>query len=291
MSRRGWLLFVALCVIWGIPYLFIKVAVAEVPPPALVFLRTGIAFLVLAPFTLRQPGLRRLPAKWLWILGYTASELAVPWFLLARAEQHISSSLAGLLVATVPLLGVVVYRFTGAHEPIAARRLIGLVVGFAGVAALVGIDIGSVSSTALAEMCLVVLGYTLGPLFISRGLADLPSLWVVVVSLLFTAVIYAPAAAVQFPASISLKSWVAIGVLAILCTAVAFLIFFALIREVGPSRSVVITYVNPAVAIIAGVLVLGEPLTTGMAVGFPLVILGSILGTSAARQPAAAPLT
>lgn len=290
MSKRGWSLFASLCVIWGIPYLFIKVAVADVPPPVLVFLRTGIAVLVLLPFAVREPGLRRLLPKWPWILGYTAAELAVPWLMLARAEQHIPSGLAGLLVATVPLLGIVVYRFTGAHEPIDARRLAGLFIGFAGVAALVGIDIGSLNGGALAEMSLVVLGYTLGPLFISRGLAGLSSLWVVVVSLGLTALVYSPAAAVEFPSHISGEAWAAIAVLAVVCTAVAFLLFFALIREVGPARSVVITYVNPAVAILCGVIVLGEPLTAGMAIGFPLVLIGCVLGTSAKAETAAEPV-
>jgi len=290
MSRKGWALFSALCVIWGIPYLFIKVAVAEMSPQVLVLLRTGAAVLVLLPFALRQPGVRDLLPKWPWIVAYTIAEIALPWLMLARAEQHISSSLAGLLIATMPLLSIVLYRFTGAREPIASRRLLGLLVGFAGVAALVGLDIGTIEPSALGQMGLVVLGYTLGPLIISQRLSDLSSLWVIVMSLALTAAAYAPFAAAGMPSTLSVEAIVAIVVLAVACTAIAFLIFFALIAEVGPARTTVMTYVNPAVAILAGVLVLDEPLTAGMAVGFPLVLVGSLLGTWASRQPVAEPL-
>lgn len=290
MSRKGWALFSALCVIWGIPYLFIKVAVAEMSPQVLVLLRTGAAVLVLLPFALRQPGVRDLLPKWPWIVAYTIAEIALPWLMLARAEQHISSSLAGLLIATMPLLSIVLYRFTGAREPIAARRLLGLLVGFAGVAALVGLDIGTIEPSALGQMGLVVLGYTLGPLIISQRLSDLSSLWVIVMSLALTAAAYAPFAAAGMPSTLSVEAIVAIVVLAVACTAIAFLIFFALIAEVGPARTTVMTYVNPAVAMLAGVLVLDEPLTAGMAVGFPLVLVGSILGTWASRQPVPEPL-
>ena len=110
MSRKGWLLFIALCVVWGIPYLFIRIAVRELPPPALVLLRTAPAALLLLPFALRRGELRRVLRSWPWVLLYTGIELCVPWLLLAHAEQRISSSLAGLLIATVPLIGAVAYR-------------------------------------------------------------------------------------------------------------------------------------------------------------------------------------
>ena len=141
MSRKGWLLFISLCVIWGIPYLFIRVAVRELPPPALVFLRTAPAALLLLPFALRRGELRRMLRSWPWVLLYTVVELCVPWLLLAHAEERISSSLAGLLIATVPLIGAVAYRAFGVADHFDARRLAGLFVGFAGVAALVGLDL------------------------------------------------------------------------------------------------------------------------------------------------------
>jgi drug/metabolite transporter (DMT)-like permease len=280
VSRKGWLLFIALCVIWGIPYLLIRVAVRELPPPALVFLRTAPAALLLVPLALRRGELRPLLARWHWVVAYTVVELALPWLLLSHAEQRLSSSLAGLLVATVPLIAAVLYRAVGAGEHFDARRLTGLFVGFAGVAALVGIDMTGTDPLAIAEVLVVALCYATGPLVVSRRLAGLPALGVITASLALTAVGYAPAGLRSMPASVSAETVGAVAALALVCTMLAFLLFFALIREVGPSRTTVITYVNPLVAVLLGVVILSEPLTLGIAVGMPLILLGSVLGTA-----------
>ncbi|MCX6372570.1 MAG: EamA family transporter [Actinobacteria bacterium] len=286
MSRKGWLLFIALCVIWGIPYLLIRVAVRELPPPALVFLRTAPAALLLVPLALHRGELRPLLARWRWVVVYTVIELAVPWLLLSHAEERISSSLAGLLVATVPLIAAVLSLAVGAGEHFDARRVTGLVIGFAGVAALVGIDTSGSDPLAVAEMFVVALCYASGPLIISRRLAGLPTLGVIAASLALTAVFFAPAGLLTMPASLSAETVGAVATLALVCTVLAFLIFFALIREVGPSRATVITYVNPLVAVLLGVVILSEPLTLGIAVGMPLILLGSVLGTASALKRA-----
>jgi len=280
MSRKGWLFFIALCVIWGIPYVLIRVAVRELSPPELVFFRTAPAALLLAPLALHRGELRPLLAHWRWVVAYTVVELAVPWLLLFHAEQRLSSSMAGLLVASVPLIAVVLSRAAGAADHLDARRLAGLVIGFAGVAALVGIDVGGTDPLAMAEVGVVALCYATGPFIISRRLAGLSSLGVVTASLVLTAVGYAPAGLLDLPTSVSTQTMAAVAALALICTATAFLLFFALIREVGPSRATVITYVNPLVAVLLGVVLLSEPLTLGIAVGMPLILLGSVLGTA-----------
>ncbi len=285
MSRKGWLLFIALCVIWGLPYLFIRVAVRELPPPALVFLRTAPAGLLLALFAFRGGRLRPLLARWRWVLVYTVIELCVPWLLLAHAEERISSSTAGLLVATVPLMAALIYRAAGAADHFDARRLTGLFIGFAGVAALVGLDLGGSDPVAIAEMGVVALCYASGPLIISRKLADLQAIGVVTASLVVTALLYAPAGIATMPSSLSGATIGSVVVLAVVCTVAAFLVFFALIREVGPARSTVITYVNPLVAVLLGVAILSEPFTLGIAVGMPLILLGSVLGTAPSLRP------
>jgi len=290
LSRKGWLLFAALCIIWGIPYLLIRVAVREVSPATLVFLRTAPAALLLVPFAARRGQLRPLLGRWKWVLAYTVAELCVPWLLLSRAEQHLSSSLSGLLIAAVPLLGAVLYRFSSAHEPLGPRRLAGLFVGFGGVAALVGIDVGHVDMAAVAEVGVVVLGYTLGPFIISRRLADLPNLGVISASLVITAVGYAPVALTHLPTHLSWDVGASVTGLTLVCTALAFVLFFELILEVGPARSTVITYINPAVAVLLGVTVLGEPFTVGMTVGLPLVLAGMVLATSPSPKRPAEPL-
>ncbi|HSL95204.1 MAG TPA: DMT family transporter [Thermoleophilia bacterium] len=286
MSRKGWALFIALCVIWGIPYLLIRVAVEELSPPALVFFRTAVAAVVLLPLALRRGQMRGLWPHWRWILAYTMVELAVPWLLLSHAEQRLSSSMAGLIVASVPLIAVIVYRAFGVLDHVDARRLIGLLVGFAGVAALVGLDFGARDGLAMAEVGLVALCYAVGPLIISRRLADLPSLGVVAASLVITSVLYAPWALATLPESVSAQTVGAVATLSLVCTALAFVLFFALIYEVGPARSTVITYINPLVAVLLGVWLLAEPFTLGIAVGLPLILLGSVLGTAPAMRRA-----
>ena len=284
MTRRGWLLFLALSVIWGIPYLLIKVAVRELTPASLVFLRTALGALLLLPAVMKNGNLRVLLPRWRPILLFTLVEVALPWWLLSDAERRISSSLSGLLVASVPLLGALLSRLTGAHEPLGTRRLAGLGVGFAGVVALLGLDLrGDVAATV--EMTLVVVGYALGPLIVSRRLADLASLDVVAVSIGLCALAYAPVGIAQLPRAMPSPAVIgSVAVLGIACTAVAFLLFFRLIAEVGPVRATVITYVNPAIALLAGVTLLGEPFTPGTAAGFVLIIAGSWLATGPSRS-------
>ena len=288
VTRRGWWLFLALSVIWGIPYLLIRVAVGELTPASLVFLRTAIASLLLLPALLRNGRLRMLLPRWRAILLFSLVEVALPWWLLSDAERRITSSLSGLLVASVPLAGALLSRLTGTHEPLGARRLMGLGLGFAGVVALVGLDLGGDAAASL-EMTLVVFCYALGPQIVSRHLADLPSLDVVAVSLCACALVYAPIGIAQLPSlRPSAAVLAAVAVLGVFCTAVAFLLFVRLIAEVGPVRATVITYVNPAVAVLAGVVVLAEPFTRGTALGFVLILAGSWLATGAgstAAQP------
>lgn len=280
MSRKGWLLFISLCVIWGIPYLFIRIAVRELSPPSLIMLRTAPAALLLLPFALRRGEIARVLRSWPWVLLYTMVELGVPWLLLGHAEERISSSLAGLLIAAVPLIGAVAYRAFGVADHFGARRLAGLLVGFAGVVALVGLDLSRSDTLGIAETIVVAFCYAMGPLVISRRLSHLPAIGVITASLVVAAVLYAPAGVLTMPAALSVDTIAAVAILSVICTAVAFLLFFALIGEVGPSRTTVITYVNPLVAVLLGVALLGEPFTPGIAVGMPLILIGSVLATS-----------
>lgn len=292
MTRRGWLLFAAMGLIWGIPYLLIKVAVEDLSPAVLVFLRTGLGALLLLPIAVARGGVVALLPAWRPILVYSLVEVTLPWFLLSDAERRLSSSLTGLLVAAVPLVGLVLARALGA-ERLDARRLVGLVVGFLGVAALLGLDLSARDLGAVLEMGLVVLGYAIGPMIIARRLtARVPAVSVVTASLVLTGLVYAPLAAAQWPAALpSANVLGAVAVLGVICTAVAFVLFFALIAEAGPLRAQTITYVNPAVALALGVLVLGEPFTVGAGVGLALIVLGLLLSTRRGPRPgpAAAP--
>src|SRR2546423_91216 len=261
-----------MCVIWGIPYLMIRVAVRELAPVTLVFLRTGLAALLLVPLAAQRRELRPLLAHWRPLLAYTGIEVALPWLLLSRAETKLTSSLTGLLIAAVPLVGALIVSLSGERERLGGRRWVGLLVGVGGVAAIVGLDLGHIDAVALVEIALVAVCYALGPVILARDLNGAPPLGVVAASLALSAVAYAPLAAARWPGRMPSAHVVESVVgLAVVCSAAAFLIFFALIAEVGPVRATVITYVNPAVAAVVGVLLLNERLTAGMGLGFALV--------------------
>ena len=280
MTRSTVPLFAAMCVIWGIPYLLIRVAVGEISPVMLVFVRTAVGGLILMPVVLARGGLREVRGKWIPLLVFAAVEIGGPWFFLSSAEQHISSSLAGLLVSCVPLVGMLVAPLFGHREGIGLVGIGGLALGLAGVAAIVGLDLRASDATALIQMALVAVGYAVGPVILSRYLIGVPSVSVMGISLAACAVVYAPFAAAQWPHVMPGPSVLAsVGVLAVLCTAIAFLLFFALIERVGPVRATVITYVNPAVAALVGVTILHETFTVAMGVGFVLVLAGSVLAT------------
>ena len=279
MTRRGWALFATMCVLWGMPYLLIKIAVEELPPSTLVLLRTGIAAALLLPWAAARGHLQPVLRAWRPLLAFTALELTVPWLLLADAERDLPSSLTGLLVAAVPLVAAFAGRLSGAEDRLDRTRLLGLGVGFTGVAALVGLDVEGGATRAVVLVGIVVVCYATAPLIVDRWLADVPSTGVTAAALAITAVVYTPVGVAGLDAVPSTRVVVAVTVLALACTVVALLAFFALIAEAGPQRALVITFVNPAVALALGILLLDEPLTLGAVVGFPLVLAGCVLAT------------
>jgi drug/metabolite transporter (DMT)-like permease len=285
-------LFALMSVIWGIPYLFIRIAVEEITPAMLVFARTVIATAILLPIALLRVDLRPVLRRWPWVVTFAAVEIAIPWVLLGSAEQHISSSLAGLLIAGVPLVGTLIALVTRGADRLGSTALLGLLVGLVGVVAIVGGDFQASDTVAMLQIGGVVVGYAVGPAILARRLADLPSIGVMSVSLALCALLYAPIAAVQWPASVpSAEAVASIAILGVVCTAIAFLVFADLIAEIGPVRATVITYVNPAVAAVLGVAVLQESFTLAMALGFVLVILGSALATRPGRADEPAGIT
>jgi drug/metabolite transporter (DMT)-like permease len=287
MSARGWLLCGLTCVIWGVPYLLIRLAVRDVTPAVVVFARTAGASLLLLPVAFARGEVRPVLGRLGWLLVFALVEIALPWLLLSSAERRVTSSLACLLIAAVPLVGALIARLAATGERLGPTSLGGLLPGLGGVAALVGLDLGGLNALALVEIALVVVGYALGPAILASRLGGVPSLGVIAFSSSLTAVVYAPIAALSLPRHLpSDKALASMAVLSVVCTALAFLIFFALIGEIGPVRATVITYVNPAVAVALGVGLLGERFTSGMAVGFGLILIGSML---AARGRGAAP--
>ena len=292
MTRRGLILFAALGIAWGIPYLFIKVAVSELDPAMVVLGRSALAAILLLPLAFFRREVVSVVRRWKPMLAYTLVEIILPWYFLSTAEQRLPSSTAGLLLATVPLAGVAIAFAMGRPERLSRMNWLGIAFGMLGVAALVGLDIAGSDLIAVAQMAVVVVGYALGPAILSRWMSDLPGVGVVAVSLAVTAVVYVPFVLFTgaWPTAVpSTAVIVSVIVLAVVCSALAFLLMVGLIAEIGPVKATTITYVNPAVAIIAGVVVLGERVTIWTIVGFVLVLAGSYLVTRKQQEaPAAA---
>lgn len=293
MSRRGWLLFLAMSVIWGVPYLLIKVAVDEVSPAMLVFARSVVGAAILLPWTIAKGQLRPALRHWRALLLFTVLEIAGPWFLIAYAEGSLSSSLTGLLVAGVPFVAALAARLAGEEERLTPVRILGMVIGVVGIAVLLGLDVGGTQLLPLLAIALVLVGYATGPLVVSRALPEVPGVAASSIALFVTAVVYAPFALPEVGElrDVPPPAWLSLIALGVVCTALALALFFALIRQVGPQRALVITFVNPAVAVLLGVLLLGEPFTLGIAVGLPLVLVGCVLATRRGRPERAEPST
>lgn len=279
MSRSAWALFAALSLLWGIPYLLIRVAVAEVDPAVVVFGRTAIGGLLLLPLALMRRELGVVLRHWRIVLLYAFVEIIVPWWLLSYAGTRLDSSTSGLLIAGVPLAAAIVLVVLRV-DSFGLWRALGLLIGFAGVAVLIGVDVDLSDGWAVAAAIGTVICYAFGLYMIGHVLPGLPSMGVIVVSLLMAALFYLPVTIWQAPTRISAAAgWSLVG-LGVLSTALAFICMFRLTALAGPSRTSVVTYINPAVAIILGVVILSEPLTMGLIVGFPLIIVGAILATS-----------
>ena len=290
MSRRGWALFLAMSVIWGVPYLLIKVAVGEVSPVVVVFARCVVGAALLLPWTIARGQLRPALRHWKPLLAFTVLEMTGPWFLLSWAEQSLSSSLTGLLVAGVPFAAALAARVVGDEERLTPVRLLGMGIGVVGIAVLLGLDLEGAQLLPILAVALVVVGYATAPLIVSRALPEVPGVAASSVALFVTAAVYAPFAVPRLGqlTTASGEAVLSLGALGVLCTAVALALFFTLIREVGPQRALVITFVNPAVAVLLGVWLLDEPFTLGIALGLPLVLVGCVLATR--RGPRAVPV-
>ncbi len=283
MSPRAWAAFATVSVLWGIPYAFIKVAVDDgVPPIFLAWARVVLGAAVLLTLAAAAGTLGQARGRWRWIALYAVLEICIPFPLIAYGETRVSSSLAAILIAIVPtFIALLALRFDPG-ERITGWRLVGLAVGFGGVVALVGIDVaGSPRELVGAAVILVAaLGYASGPMLLNRRFGDLDPRASMGASLLAASLVLAPFALLDLPAAPpSGRAVGAILVLGLLCTAAAFVTFGALVAEVGPGRTSIITYVAPVVAVALGVLALGESVGVGAGVGLVLILAGSWLST------------
>ena len=284
MSRRGFLLFLAIGLAWGVPYFFLAVAGRDFSTPTIIFSRVTIGALVLVPLAIKRGALKPALKAWPWVLSFAAIEMIGPWFLLTEAERHIPSGLAGLMIATVPIYGMLIaYFFQGDKSVRHPKTLAGLAIGFAGVLLLVGIDslTGTFDPIYLLMSVLAALGYAIAPAIANAKLKDVPTVGVIGVSLTMVALFYAIPALTALPGEIAAgPAWTSVGSLVglgVISSALAFVLFFELVKEVGSARATLVTYPNTAWALLLGIVFLHEPITIGLLTGLPLVALGSYL--------------
>jgi drug/metabolite transporter (DMT)-like permease len=289
MTRRAWIAFAAASVIWGIPYLFIRIAVRHgFTPGLLAWSRVALASLVLLALAHRAGTLHHLKGRWRWVAFYALVETTLPFPLIAFGEQRVSSSLAAIIIAAVPLIGTLLaLRFDHSERP-TGPRFAGLILGFGGVIALVGIDVAGNESELLGTAAILVaaVGYAIGPMVIKHRFTGLDSRAVMGASLGICTLFLTPLAAVDLPTKVPSGSAIAsVVVLGLVCTALAFLVFTVLIREAGTSRATVITYINPVVAVALGVALLNESPGAGAIAGLLLILAGSWLSTAGKLPP------
>jgi drug/metabolite transporter (DMT)-like permease len=282
MSRKGILLFLAAGIAWGIPYFFIRIAVEHFSTESIVFGRVVIGAAVLIPFAIATKALGPALKAWPWVLAFAVIEMVIPWWLIVEAERQVSSGLAGLMIATVPFYGLLIGYFVQGDKSLRhPKTIIGLIVGFVGVALLVGIDTlaGHLDVVSILMLIAAAIGYAVAPAIAAEKLGAVPTAGVMSLSMAIVAAVYAGPALIKLPAEIAAKppvdAWVAIGVLGLICSALAFIIFFSLVREIGSARATTITYVNMAVALVLGIAFLQEPITPGILIGLPMVVAGS----------------
>jgi drug/metabolite transporter (DMT)-like permease len=287
MTVRTLILFSILCVFWGIPYFFIKLALVDVSPVCVAWGRITLGALVLIPVAWHRGALRPALRYKGAIIAFAIAELVIPFSLIPVAEQWLTSSMAGVLVATAPLTIVVIAPLFGVHEAMSVRRLVGLIVGLLGVIVLLGFD--SISGTAqwLGVACLVlaIIGYAAGPLVVQRYLKGVDEIGALAASLVVASIVLLPIALLTMPHTLpSALSLTSIGVLGLISTAGALLLYFYVIHAVGAARASVVAYISPAIAAVLGVTVLHEHFGVGIAVGLALILFGSALGSSGAES-------
>lgn len=291
MSRRGWFLFILVGFLWGVPYLFIKIAVDPdngFSPAVVVCLRTAIGAAILIPLAMRQGQLGAAIRGIKYVAPYALLEMIGPWILIGTAEQKISSGLAGLLIASVPIWATIFASMRGDKTVWHHMRLLGIVVGFVGLIAVVGFESikGSSDPISIAMVLVAAIGYSYAVMMVQGALPHVSGIAINAVAMAITAIFYLPLTIIQWPThEISNEAISAIIGLGVLSTGAAFVAFFALAAIIGVARGSLVTYLNTAFAVVLGVIILDEPFTTGMAIGLPLVLIGSYF---ASRKPAEA---
>jgi drug/metabolite transporter (DMT)-like permease len=278
MSRRNWFLFIFVGFLWGIPYLLIKVAVEELSPTIIVLSRVVIGSAILIPMAMRRGSLMPAIKAWRYVIPYAIGEMIGPWFLITAAEEKMTSGLAGLLVATVPIWATLIASLHGDKTVWQSKRLVGILIGFIGIVLVVGIESfsGRQSIVAIFMILIAAIGYAWAVTMVTTKIPHIEPISINAVAMVFTVIVYLPFLFLHMPEKVpSTEALGSVIILGLFPTALAFILFFQLIKDIGTARGSLVTYLNTAFAVLLGVIILSEPFTLGIAIGLPLVLIGS----------------
>lgn len=287
MARRASFLFLVCGVAWGIPFYLVGQIVPVLGPTVTVFARMAVGALVLLPIAIRSGALTAALAQWRWVLLFALLQLAIPWWLVANAQQHLESGMTSLLMTAIPLLNIVFSQIGPHAETVSRRRVVGMALGVTGVSLLVLIDhsAGRIDVGAVFIVLLATCGYAVAPRIVGSRLSQVPSLGAVALALGLSALIWLVPASVDLPRSLpGARTLLAMATLGVICTAVAFIAFFELIKCIGPTRTSFLAFVNPSIAVVVGVVIGAEAFTSGMAMGIPLILVGTYLAVVVPRD-------
>ena len=286
MTRKSMIYFGLVGFLWGIPYLLMKVAVEDFPPAAVVAGRTLIGASILIPIAIYRKKFNGAVLGFKFVAFYALLEMIGPWILITTAEQKISSGLAGLLVSTVPIFATIITSMRGDHSVWQFKRIFGIVVGFLGLILVVGIEslTGSADLLSIVMVLIASVSYAYAVIMILSNLPLVDGIAINGLAMALTTIFWGPVAIAQWPSNISMNSALSLIALGVLSTAFAFILFFKLMEDIGPARGSLVTYVNTAVAVVLGVIILKEPLTAGILIGLPLVLVGSYLASKKSQD-------
>ena len=289
MNKRGLALFICNSFIWGVPFWLTKYLLTEFSPSTIVFLRAGIAAAVLLPFTLHSGDFQKALRSWRWVLVFALAQMTIPWGLASIAQQHLDSAFTGLMMTAIPIIGLF-YAFSSGEKKVLTRQgAAGLLIGLLGISALIGLDSlkSQINLLAVAMVLLSTCGYAYAPRVVNRKLREVPSLGAVSLTVLITSLAWSIPGITTWPQhGVHIRIVIAALVLGVICTALAFWIFFELIKEVGPLLTTYLAFTNPLVAVLVGVIIAKEPITVGILVSFPLIVTGTYLALSARAKTA-----
>ena len=278
MSRRNWFLFIFVGFLWGIPYLLIKVAVEELSPTIIVLSRVVIGSAILIPIAMKRGSLMPAIKAWRYVIPYAIGEMIGPWFLITAAEEKMTSGLAGLLVATVPIWATLIASLHGDKTVWQSKRLVGILIGFIGIVLVVGIESfsGRQSVVSIFMILIAAIGYAWAVTMVTTKIPHIEPISINAVAMVFTVIVYLPFLFLHMPEKVpSTEALGSVIILGLFPTALAFILFFQLIKDIGTARGSLVTYLNTAFAVMLGVIILNEPFTLGIAIGLPLVLIGS----------------